>query len=367
MPINIGGGLPDPRTFPWERMGEIVDYLLRDRSETTLQYAPSEGIEEVRKEICNFVRKRGFSLEEDQILVTGGAKEAIYLLSELFSQNMVASEEPTFQGFISTMSYRGLRAYPIPWDDHGPMTDVLEKRLKALRMWADPVKYFYVVPVHNPTGRVMTRDRRKHLLELATDFNFQIIEDDIYGFFTYDDPPYPALKSLDREGRVIYISSFSKIVSPGLRVGFIGYEGKELEKLSIIKSEINHQVSTLDQLIIGEMLRRDLVDSIIENSLLLYRKKRNVMLDAIEEYFPSNTGCSYTEGGFFTLCRKEGLDSSSLLKEALKRDVKFIPGEKFFYSSDQGRNSFRLSFSFAKEDEIVEGVRILGELLKSMR
>ncbi|AWR98445.1 aminotransferase class I/II-fold pyridoxal phosphate-dependent enzyme [Metallosphaera hakonensis JCM 8857 = DSM 7519] len=367
MLINLGGGLPDPKTFPWEEVGRIVDALLRDRADQALQYADVEGLEEVRREISRFIYRRGVSINPDQILITGGAKEAIFLISELFSQNTVASEEPTFQGFIGTMSFRGLRAYPIPWDERGPMTEVLERKLKALKMWADPIKYFYVVPVHNPTGRVMSMERRKHLMELATDFDFQVIEDDIYGFFTYDSPPELSLKSMDKEGRVFYISSFSKIISPGLRIGFIAYEGREIEKLASIKGEINHQVSTLDQLIVGEMLGRGIVDSIIENSRLLYKKKRNITVDSIEEYFPSTTGCTYPEGGFFALCRGEGLNSSSLAVEAMRRGVRILPGEKFFFSAESGKNSFRLSFSYPTEEELVEGIKVLGSLLKEVK
>ncbi|ARM75388.1 PLP-dependent aminotransferase family protein [Acidianus manzaensis] len=362
MQINLGGGLPDPITFPWEQITDIVSYLLKTKQDKALQYASSQGIEEVRHEISNFVRKRGFSISEDQILITGGAKEAIFLLSELFSN--IASEEPTFQGFISTMKFKHINVYPIPWDDKGPILDILEKKIKEVGS-INQIKYFYVIPIHNPTGRVMTLQRRKQLLELASDFDFKIIEDDIYGFYTYDFPPLPALKSLDKEGRVIYISSFSKIISPGLRIGFIAYEGKEIEMLNNIKAEINHQVSSLDQLIVGEILKRNIIDSIIDNSLLLYKKKRDVIVKSIKEYFPTDTECSYPEGGFFVLCKNDKLDSSVLLKEAIKRDVKFIPGEKFFYS--EGKNSFRLSFSYAKENEITEGIKILGELIKQIK
>ncbi|WP_369609567.1 PLP-dependent aminotransferase family protein [Sulfurisphaera javensis] len=352
MEINFNWGIPDPSTFVWKEIVEITKYVLETQHEKALQYAPAQGIEEVRYEISKFLIKRGFSLDEDYILLTNGAKEGIFILSEVFSN--VVSEEPTYQGFISTMKYKGINVYPIPWDNEGPRIDLLEKIVKE-----KSIKYFYVTPVNNPMGRVMSMERRKQLLELASQFDFKIIEDDIYGFYVYDSPPLPAIKSLDKEGRVIYISSFSKIISPGLRIGFIAHE--EIEKMVKIKNEINHQVSSLDQFIVGEILKRELIDNIINYARVLYKKKRDIMVQSIKEYFPQSVECTYPQGGFFMLCENSKLDSLLLLKEANRRGVKFVPGTEFYYS-EKGKGSFRLSFSY--ENKIAEGIKILGELLR---
>ncbi|QKR00696.1 PLP-dependent aminotransferase family protein [Metallosphaera tengchongensis] len=367
MPINLASGSPDPRTVPLEDMGRLVDEILVRRGREALDYSETSGDSDVRGRIAQFLMERGIKAEYDDVLLTNGAKEAIFLVSELFSPNTVSSEEPTFQGFISTLSYRGIRAYPIPWDEQGPMLHIMERRLKALKMWADPVKYFYVIPVHNPTGWVMSLERKKYLMELAQDFDFKIVEDDIYGVFTYDSPPQSTLKSLDSEERVIYISSFSKILSPGLRVGFIAYEGEEIEKFRRLKREVNHQVSTLDQLIVGEMLKKGIIEQLLESSRSLYRRKRDLMMQSIEEFFPSSVGCTFSRGGFFTLCRGEGIISNALVTESAKRGVRVMPGELFFYSEESGRNSFRLSFSYSSEQEVKEGVKILGQLLRERR
>ncbi|MEM0113530.1 MAG: PLP-dependent aminotransferase family protein [Metallosphaera sp.] len=360
MQIDLSGEDPDPKLLPSEEVEKILCELFSDKEKNLLQVDKKEWIEAFRKEIAKFLQNRGFVIGEDELLITNGVKEGIYLLSDLFSQNSIGSEEPTSPDFISTMNFRGIRTQPVPWDEEGLMTEVLEKRLKALKIWADPIKYLYVTTVNNPTGLIMTRERKKTLLEIATDFDLTIVEDDTYGSLTYDITPQPSLKSLDKEDRVIYVSSLSKLIFPGIRLGVLVAQGENLKKLISLKKEINRRNSSLDQLVFNEMLRRGIVESLMEKSRLLYRRKRDLVFENIVEHFPSYVSCIKAKGGLSAFCRGE---RPLPLKEL---DIKVDLGEKFFFSPDRGSNSFRLSFSRVGEDEVGSAIRELGEAIRAL-
>ena len=366
--ISLAGGLPDPRTFPTSEIAEIARRVVEERGASALQYAPSRGVSEFIEAVRVFASRHGVGLRShDSILATVGSQEALYLLAEVLLDpgDYVIVENPTYLTAVKVFRYRGVRFLPVPLDEEGARIDLLEEMLRRVKAEGGRVKMAYMVPTfQNPTGVVMSNERRKHLVELAEEYGFLVVEDDPYGLIRFEDVDVKPIKSFDSSGVVAYVSSFSKILSPGLRLGWVAAPEEVIAAMEKAKQHVNLHTSTLSQYIAAEAIRAEVIERNLPRMRSLYRRKRDAMLEALEEHFPREARWTRPSGGFFIFVwLPEGVDTRSLLPRAVERGVAYVPGSSF-YVDGGGANTLRLNYSYPSVEEIREGVRRLGALLR---
>ncbi|MQL54340.1 PLP-dependent aminotransferase family protein [Acidianus ambivalens] len=349
--INLAYGIPDLSLLPTEIIKEASARVLNEEYDKALQYVDAQGIYEVREAIADFLKLRGVRARPENIILTGGAKEALFLLSYLF--NDVSIESPTYQGFISILKFKGLtNVYSVPISEDGINVESLEKIVRDHKF-----QFFYTVTINNPTGYVTTDYTKKEIIELAEKYGFRIIEDDIYGFFSYEEDVNTFRSFSDS---VIYVSSFSKILSPGLRVGFILVNDEDLlNKLIKIKMEVNHQISSLDQLIVKDVIRDPRFLNNLDKAKRAYKEKRDLAMKIISEEFPDYIQCTFPRGGFFTFC--SGFNYRRL------QGVQVVGGDKFYFEKGLGEDSFRMSFSSLNKEELERNLLEFATILKEIR
>lgn len=366
--ISLAGGLPDPRVFD-PRLAEITREILEERREHALQYSPTAGVTEFRETVKEFASSNGIRVSaDDEVVVTTGSQEALFLAARILVDpgDKVIVEEPTYLAAVNVFREHGALFEAIPIDSEGMQTDVLEERLKNIGSGERKPKLAYLVPTaQNPSGSTMSQERRKHLIELAEQYDFLIIEDDPYSFFTFEPVQVDYLKTIDKTGRVIYMSTFSKILSPGLRVGWVLAPRDLASYVELAKQAVDLHTSTLSQYIIMEAIKKGIVDATIDRARSLYSVKRNSMMDALDDYMMDLAEWTRPVGGFFTMVYVKGeIDMKSLMYEAIEKyRVAYVPGESFFPVSKR-KNTMRLNFSYPSPDQIVEGVRRIALLVR---
>ncbi len=366
--ISLAGGLPDPSLFPKEELAEIARQVILERGGEVLQYAPSRGVRPFLDAVKRFMERHGIRVYEyDAMLATVGSQEALYLVASSIVEpgDIVIVEKPTYLAAIQVLKGIGARFVGVGIDDEGMKTDELEEVLRRLRSEGNRVKLAYLVPTcQNPAGTTMSDERRKHLLELASEYDFLVIEDDPYGLIRFEERSITPLKTLDREGRVIYLGSLSKILSPGLRLGWAVGPEEIIVVMEKLKQAINLHTSTISQYIAARALDAGIVEKRLPLIRETYRRKRDVMLEALEEYFPGDARWTKPIGGLFVFVwLPESIDTKALLPRAIERGVAYVPGSAF-YVDGGGRNTMRLNYSYPSVEEIREGVKRLGELLR---
>ncbi len=362
--------MPDPQTFPKEELAEIAQEVISERGDVSLQYAPTAGVTEFRKELMSFLQRKDIRVEnDDSIIITTGSQQALDLISRVFieREDVVIVELPTYLAALNAFTLSHPQIVGIPVDENGMRVDILERELKRVYGEGKSVKFIYTIPVaHNPAGVTLSIERKKYLLELASKYDIVIIEDDPYSYFVYESGvDVTSLKTLDNEGRVVYLGTLSKILSPGLRIGWVLGNHYVIDVLERAKQTADLHTPTLTQYIALESIRRGLIDKTIEKAKQIYRIKRDVMLDALADHMPEKTWWPRPVGGLFVMVFLPSfeIDTRKLLPEALVKGVAYVPGASFF-ANGGGWNSMRLNFSFPPPDKIAEGIRILGSLAK---
>jgi len=366
--ISFAGGLPDPSTFMVDEISRIAVDVIRLHGDKALQYAPTKGVTAFRDTLAKFLTSHGVSVRDyDDIIVTTGSQEALYLVSKVLidRSDVVIVEEPTYLAALNVFRELESRIEPVEIDDEGMRVDMLEDRLKQLQNEGVRVKLIYVNPTcQNPSGTTMSRDRRRYLLELASRYDFLIIEDDPYGYFTFDGDRVEPLKSIDREGRVVYLGTFSKILAPGLRIGWALGPMEIINVMELAKQSVDLHSSTLSQYIAMEAVKRGVVDATIERARTLYKVKRDVMLEELEQELSKLATWTKPIGGLFVfLTLKHMIDTKKLLPKAIERGVAYVPGAGFFIKRN-GSNTMRLNYSYPSITQIREGVRRLAATIK---
>ncbi len=368
--ISLAGGLPDPRVFPKEELAEIAREVILERGDKSLQYSPTAGVTEFREELKKYMGKKGVKIRDDEdLMVLTGSQQGLDIIARTMvdPEDEIIVELPTYLAALN--AFRVYRPYftGVPMDEHGMRTDILEEEIKRLKWLGREIKFIYTIPVaHNPAGITMSRDRKKHLLEIASKYDLLIIEDDPYSFFIYDEGvDITPLKTLDDEGRVIYMSTFSKILAPGLRIGWIIANKTLIDAFERSKQTIDLHTATLPQYIAMEAIRRGVVDRTIEVARKVYRRKRDAMISALREYMVEGAWWPRPVGGLFIMIWLPSMeiDTKKLLPKAIERGVAYVPGASFF-ANGMGWNTLRLNFSFPTEEQIEEGVRILSDLFR---
>jgi len=365
--ISFAGGLPDPNLFPKKELSEIASYVIREYGNAALQYSVTRGVTLFRKSLSYFMSTKGINVPPDNILVTTGSQQALDLIARALIDpgDIIAVELPTYLAALNAFRMSEPEFIGIPIDDKGMRVDILEEKLRELSSRGKKVKMVYTVPTaQNPSGVTMSQDRRKHLLELAEQYDFLIIEDDPYSHFLFEPIEFKHLKAMDGTGRVIYLSTFSKILAPGLRIGWVAAHEDIIAILERAKQNLDLHTPTLSQYIAMEAIKRGVVERYIPIMRETYKRKRNVMLDALEDHFPP--GCRWTKpvGGMFIFAYlPESIDTKEMLLKAIDAGVAYVPGRAFFVDGS-GWNTMRLNFSFPSEDKIIEGVKILGRVIR---
>lgn len=364
--ISFGGGMPNPLSFPIPQIRRIVRKILAEEGKEALQYGTTEGLTKLRKELIKRMRRHGIKCSLSEIIITTGSQQALDLIAKVFldPKDCVIVELPTYLGAICAFNPYQVNYVPIEMDEDGMKTDELEKKLKRFKK--GKVKFIYTVPTfQNPTGITMSLERRKHLLEIAERFDVPIVEDDAYRELIYDGRLLPPLKSMDRRGLVIYLSTFSKILSPGFRLGWVVANEEIARKLVIAKQGADLCSNVFSQYIAHEYIKSGFVDEQIKKIRRMYRRKRNIMLRALRKYFPPGVKWTEPSGGLFIWVElPKRFDTRKLLSKAIKKKVAFVHGAAFFVDGG-GKNMMRLNFSNSSDRDIVLGIKRLAKVIKS--
>ncbi len=362
--ISFAGGLPAPELFPVAEITQITAQVLATQGQAALQYSPTEGFPQLREIIAKerMIRARVMVAAED-ILITAGSQQGIEFCGRLFldKDDYVICESPTYLGAINAFNSCQPRYLEIPMDEEGMIISELEKTLAQ----HPEAKMIYTVPdFQNPTGRTMSVARRQQLAKLAARYQIPVIEDNPYGELRFEGDSYPAIKSFDDEGWVIYLGSFSKTFCPGYRIGWMCANPDILRKFVLMKQASDLQCSSIAQREIALYMQQYNLNEHIAQIRQVYKQRRDLMLESIRKYFPATVKYTIPEGGLFTWVElKDGIDAARLLDEALQEKVAFVPGAPFFPNTHH-RNFLRLNYSNMQEERIVEGIRRLGLVLQ---
>lgn len=365
--VSFGGGYPDPALFPVAELAEVYADLLVPAQAESLQYTASVGLSVLRAQVAERLVRDGIACTAEDVLIIQGAQQGLDLAARMMIDpgDVVITENPTFLGALIAFNPSEPRYATVSSDDDGMDTDDLERVLAT----EPTAKMIYVVPdFANPTGTTLSLPRRRRLVELANEHDVLVLEDTPYRPLRYSGDHLPTLKSLDTEGRVLHLGSFSKILAPGVRLGWAVAEPGILERLSLLKLAADTQSSTLNMAATSAYLARFDLDAHIARSVPVYRHKRDLMLCTMVETFPDGVSWTEPDGGLFTwLTFPRGFDAAAFMAERLlpKAKVAFVPGATFFPVRQQPHHA-RVSFSGVPDDRLVRGVTAIGTLLRQV-
>ncbi len=371
--ISFGGGLPAPEVFPVKRFEEACHTVLEEHGAQALQYGATEGYEPLREMIAKNMARYGILAKSENVLITSGSQQALDLIGKLLinSGDRVLVEAPTYLGALQAFNVYGAQFLTVPIDDDGLRTDQLESSLRL------SPKFMYILPnFQNPAGVTLSEARRHQLIFLADKYGIPIIEDDPYGQLRYEGEHLAPLVVLDREnlrrdngfrlGNVIYLSTFSKTLAPGIRLAWIVAPPDVVSKLVMLKQAADLHTATFNQMVAYEVAKDGFLDQHVKRIRQVYRERRDVMLQALQEFFPAEVTWTHPKGGLFLwVTMPEGTDCRLLFRAALAENVAFVPGD-CFYGNDvvDGCRHMRLNFSHSEPELIREGIRRLSVAVK---
>ena len=370
--ISFAGGLPAPDVFPVEQFREACNYVLDNFGPQALQYSTTEGYIPLREMIARHTARYNIEITADNILITSGSQQALDFIGRLFLNrgDYIVVESPTYVGALQAWNAYGAQYIPVRADENGMIVDELEA---ALRIGP---KFIYILPnFQNPSGSTLSLERRQKLVELADRYGVPIVEDDPYGQLRYEGEHIPSIVSLDSEyrglnggghysGNVIYISTFSKLLAPGLRLAWVIAPPEVIRKLVMTKQAADLHTSSFNQYVAYEVAKGGFLDEHVKLIRAIYKERRDVMFEMMEEMFPQGVTWSKPKGGMFLWgVLPEGTDATELLKRAVERKVAFVPGAAF-HPRGGGANTMRINFSYSSPETIREGVRRLAATLK---
>ena len=366
--ISFGGGYPDRSLFPIDELREVYARLLVPEHAAALQYTATNGLSHLRAHVADRLTRDGMTCTADDVLILQGAQQGLDLAAKLVVDpgDTIVTENPTFLGALIAFAPTEPEYAPVRTDADGMDTEHLQEVLEA----HPNATMLYTVPdFQNPTGVTLSLERRRRLIELANRYELLVVEDTPYRALRYEGESLPTLKSLDTEGRVLHLGSFSKILAPGLRLGWALATPEILERLTLLKLAADTQNSTLNMAAASAYLQSYDIDAHIERALPVYRHKRDLMLATMAETFPGDVQFTTPDGGLFVWLTLPGdLDATAFMAETLLPEAKvaYVPGATFF-PVDQEPNHARLSFSGVPDEQLVHGVSALGRLLRGNR
>ncbi len=366
--ISFAGGFPDPATFPIAELREVTQEILATGAALALQYGPTEGDPQLRDGLIAWMAKDSITVARENVLITTGSQQALDLVAKVFLDpgDAVVLELPSYLGGLQAFRAYGAELIGVPQDDEGIMPDRLAGVLTDLRRQGRRPKFLYAVPdFQNPSGVTWTLPRRQRLLELAREFNTLVVEDNPYRELRYTGTAPPPIYALDQEGRTVYLSTFSKTLAPGLRIGWIAGPESLIARCVTAKQAMDLCGPAFTQAIAAALLRRGDLLRRLPEVVALYRRKREAMLEALKREMPPHVTWTRPEGGLFLWVRlPEGMDAGALLPAAVQEEaVMYVPGQSF-HADGGGRNTMRLNFSYPSEQEIRDGIARLARLIR---
>ncbi|HUS99725.1 MAG TPA: PLP-dependent aminotransferase family protein [Candidatus Thermoplasmatota archaeon] len=367
--ISFAGGLPNPQSFPIQDLKSIVQTVLNNHGKVALQYGATQGINELRERLVERSIKEGMKggVSLENIIITSGSQQALDAVGKIFLNpgDIAIVGLPSYLGGINAFRSYEANLVGVPLDNEGMQTDLLEEKLKELVKQDQPVKFIYTVPTfQNPAGTVMPESRRKKLVDIAHEYNLVIIEDDPYGKLRYDTSAVKPIKAFDDEGRVIYMSTFSKILAPGFRLAWIIAPEDVMRKMALCKQAQDLCTAGFSQYIAYEFMKSGLLDLHIMRICEMYKPKRDIMMDSMKKYFPEGYLCHKPKGGMFAwVTLPKEVDTEAMFLDAFKEKVAYVHGKAFCVDGGGG-SSMRLNFSYSTNEQLETGMRRLGAVIE---
>ena len=359
--INLASGSPDPDLIPIDEIKEALDEAINEYGADVFSYPGAGGLKELRKELKQFLASMGLNINNREIIITAGAQHAINMLANIIlnEQDYFISENPTFVETFNALKHYTANYVAVDIDENGILIGELQQLIEKRK---EEIKVLYTIPTaHNPTGVTLTPERRKELIELCDKYDIIIIEDDPYRFIIRN-PPEPLI-NIDKQEIVVHVGSFSKILAPGLRIGYL-IVPKYISEKNEQAEQLDFATSTITMYIALIMLRKNIVKKRLSKLIITYSRKMKVLLDALEDYMPPNVEWTKPIGGFFLLLRARNKNLAKLLRKAVENGVAYVPA-CLFYVKNPDYSTARLSIGPVKEEEINEGIRRLAKILKT--
>ena len=361
--ISFGGGLPSADSFPMEDLKDILHELTNNLSEGLLQYGETEGYVPLREEIVKMMATKNVNITIDDVLITSGSQQGLDLIAKAFINpgDKIVVESPTYMAALQTFRMYGAEFIEAPVDADGVMADELDKILAS----EENVKLIYMIPTfQNPSGRTVPTERRKAIMEVIQKYDVVLIEDAPYEDLKYTDAVYPCMKSMDTTGQVLYFGSFSKVITPGFRLGYSIASEPILSRMIIGKQSCDLNSSVFSQAVLAEFLKRGLLPDHLKKINAEYKAKRDLMLATLEEVMPEGVTWTHPEGGLFLWLELPAhMSTNDMFLAAVEKKVAYVAGDAF-YAAGEPHNAMRINFSNATPDKIVQGVKVLAEVIK---
>ena len=362
--VSFAGGLPSKEFFPIEEIRKINDQIFDEEGGEAIQYAASDGYDPLRKYLVEFMKRYQVTgIDYKNILITSGAQQGLSYLAKglITAGSVVVVENPSYPGALDTFRAYGARTVGVDMDDDGMRMDHLEQVLRTNR---GNVPFIYTIAdFQNPTGRSMSVERRKQLVELAEKYDTFVVEDGPYSLISFNDTVMPAIKSFDKYGRVIYSGSTSKTIAPGLRIGWLIADHESITKLVYLKMRDDLQVNNIAQRQVYHYMKDCDFDGHLKTVIEVYRRRRDLMAKCVKESFPEGTRVVMPNGGLFMwLELPESVDTLEIFDYVFQKNIAYVPGQ-FFSPDGSGRNTMRLNFSTSSEEQIERCIPILGEMV----
>lgn len=363
--IAFTGGMPAQELFPVDELKKASVEVLSESGGEALQYNQPQGYAPLRRKICCLMKDSGIDADPENVLVTSGSQQGIDLTAKLFLEkgDTVICEGPTYLAALNVFSLYMANVVHVAMDESGMDTAALERTLQL----HPEAKLIYTIPdFQNPTGRTMSLERRRRLVELANRYDVLIVEDNPYGAIRYSGTPLPALKHFDTEGRVVHLGTFSKILSPGLRVGWLCAPAPIMDTYTGFKQMDDVHTNIFAQMIADKYLENNDLTAHLKQIRKLYKRRKDIMVQSIETYFPDGIKHSDPQGGLFIWVElPESLDAQDVFKKCVAHRVAFVPGGPFA-ADGTADHAFRMSYANMTEEKIIEGMKRIGAVLTSI-
>jgi 2-aminoadipate transaminase len=365
--ISLSAGNPAPEAFPVKEIAEITEKIMRERPIDALQYSITEGYTPLRKCVADYMKKNhGVGREFDRILITSGAQQVMDMAAKALCNegDAVVCEAPSFIGSLNAFRSYNAHLIGVPMESDGMNTEALESVLKSNKN----IKFIYTIPnFQNPSGVTMSLKKRKEVYRLADKYNCLILEDNPYGDIRFAGEDIPPIKSLDDKGIVIYAGSFSKVLAPGIRVGYCIAPEALCAKMTICKQTSDVHTTILPQMIAYEFMTNYDFEGHLKRIRKIYKNKAELLMNLADKYLSPKVTFDRIEGGLFLWCRlPDGVDMQDFCKKAIEHKVALVPGNAFLTSEDEPCSYFRINYSTPSDDELRRGMEILGTLVKEL-
>lgn len=371
--ISLAGGNPDPVNFPFNDVKSIINNWDKTKIVNAMQYGPTPGFPpllEILKTRMKMLKK--IDLKGNDLTITSGGQQGIFLVSKIFldPDDIIIVEEPSFIGAIAAFLSNNAKIVSVPLENDGIDTGYLEDLLKNFKKQGKKVKYFYTIPnFQNPAGVTTSQRKRKEIYDLSLKYDLVILEDDPYGdlYFTDNHDDYLPIKSIGSDAPIIYLSSFSKILCPGFRIGWIVADQDVIEKVQLAKQSVDACSSSFGQVVAYDYLNKNLIDNYLRKMRAVYKEKKELMASSIKKFIPDVVQTTNPNGGFFLyLTLPENLNAESVFKKSFEEKVAIITGEPFHMNIEEGNKHIRLSYSNSTDFEISRGIEVVGNSMKEL-